>query len=260
MSRAAAPLSRPDSSIQAFAELNTALAINPNVPNAFYWRGQVYRRKGDIEHAIEEFSRAIAQAPQAERGSYFARGQLFIAKGEYARAIADFDRLLSFLPGNKEVQQQRQTAIAAQAELARVAPSKPAATGPGTVTVVPVRPVPGAVTVLPVRPAAPAAPSPSQQIDQAKQFINQGNYAAAVERLNQMLAGDPGNEMALRLRALSYERLGRLAEARNDLDDLLRLKPDDPPLLALRGITLAGPEAVRSGNGRRQSRDLARPE
>ena len=55
-----------------------------------------------------------------------------------------------------------------------------------------------------------------------------------------MLATDPRNEMALRLRAFSYMRLSRLAEARNDLNDLLKLKPDDAPLLALRGITAAG--------------------
>jgi tetratricopeptide (TPR) repeat protein len=54
---------------QALGELNTALALNPNVPGAFFWRGQAYRRKGDIDHAIEDFSCAIAQAPQTERGS-----------------------------------------------------------------------------------------------------------------------------------------------------------------------------------------------
>ena len=80
----------------------------------------------------------------------------------------------------------------------------------------------------------------NQQIDQSRLLINQANYVAALERLNQVLAGDPRNEMALRLRALAYMRLSRLAEARNDLNDLLRLKPDDALLLALRGVTAAG--------------------
>ncbi len=105
---------------QAMTDLNTALAMNPNAQNAFFWRGQVYRRKGDVDHAIEDFSRAIAQSPQTERASYFARAQLFSTKGDYARAIADFDKLLTLMPDNKEIQQQRQAAIAMQAELARV--------------------------------------------------------------------------------------------------------------------------------------------
>jgi len=213
---------------QALAELNAALALNPNVPGAFFLRGLVYRRKGDVDHAIEDFSRAIAQAPQSERGSYFARAQLFTAKGDYARAIADFDRLLSLVPDNKEVQRQRQAAVAMQAELARVATGQPGAT------------TAGATPAAPSQPPASGVASPNQQIDQARQLINQGNYAAAVERLNQVLATDPGNEKALGLRALTYSRLNRLAEARNDLDGLLKLRPDNAPLLAMRGLAEAG--------------------
>jgi tetratricopeptide (TPR) repeat protein len=185
----------------ALGELNTALALNPNVPNAFFWRGQVYRRKGDIDHAIEEFSRAIAQSPQNERASYFYRGQLFSTRGDYARAIADFDKLLSLAPDNKEAQQQRQAAIAQQAELAKVATKPPAPAAPG------------AVTAPPSPPAAAAAPSLNQQIDQARLLVNQGNFAVAVQRLNPLLAADPSNEAALRLRALSFMRLSQLAEA-----------------------------------------------
>ena len=59
--------------------INAAVAINPNVPGAFFWRGQAYRRKGDADHALEDFSRAIAQSPQTEIGSYYARGQIFSA-------------------------------------------------------------------------------------------------------------------------------------------------------------------------------------
>jgi len=97
---------------QALGDLNTAISINPNLPAAFFWRGQVYRRKGDVDHAIEDLTRAIIQAGGIDRASYLARAQLFTAKGDYARAIADFDKLLSVTPDDKAVQQQRQSAIA----------------------------------------------------------------------------------------------------------------------------------------------------
>ena len=64
--------------------------------------------------------------PQTERGSYYARAQLFSAKGDYARAVADFDKLVSLAPDNKEFQQQRQSAIAMQTELARATAKPPA--------------------------------------------------------------------------------------------------------------------------------------
>jgi len=105
---------------QALGDLNTAISINPNLPAAFFWRAQVYRRKGDVDHAIEDVTRAIIQAGGIDRASYFARAQLFTAKGDYAHAIADFDKLLSVAPDDKAVQQQRQSAIAMQTELARV--------------------------------------------------------------------------------------------------------------------------------------------
>src|SRR6266852_1616534 len=86
---------------QALGDLNTAISINPNLPAAFFWRGQVYRRKGDVDHAIEDLTRAIIQAGGIDRASYLARAQLFTAKGDYARAIADFDKLLSVTPDDK---------------------------------------------------------------------------------------------------------------------------------------------------------------
>ena len=113
--------------------------MSTTVQNGFYWRGQAYRRKGDIDRAIDDFSRAIAQAPQTERAAYNARAQLFIAKGDYARAIADFDKLLSLAPGNKTVQQQRQAAVAMQAELTKVHGAQPAPAASPNVAVSPRR-------------------------------------------------------------------------------------------------------------------------
>jgi tetratricopeptide (TPR) repeat protein len=235
---------------QAMTDLNTALAMNPNVQNAFFWRGQAYRRKGDVDHAIEDFSRAIAQGPQNERAAYFARAQLFSAKGDYARAIADFDKLLTLMPDNKEIQQQRQSAIAMQAELARVNVKPPA-----TAAAPPPSPVP--MATLPSQFPAPAPINP--QGNQIKQLIDQGNYAAAIERLNQLLAAEPHNEAALRARSLLYEI------------EPPRRSPQRPERIAhaetgRRGIighprhNVDEPVAVRSGHGRLRAGDFAGPE
>ena len=52
---------------KALTDLDTVIAINPSVPGGFFLRGQVYRRKGDAEKAIEDFTRAITQSPSADR-------------------------------------------------------------------------------------------------------------------------------------------------------------------------------------------------
>ena len=73
-----------------------------------------------MDHAIDDFTLAIARAPN-DRNALFARAQLFVAKGNYASAIADYDRLLATsCPTTGIVQQQRQSAVTMQAELAKV--------------------------------------------------------------------------------------------------------------------------------------------
>ncbi len=215
---------------QALGDLNTAISINPNVPGAFFWRGQVYRLKGDVDHAIEDLTRAIVQAGQVDRASYLARAQLFTAKGDYARAIADFDKLLSVAPDDKALQQQRQSAIAMQTELAKVRAGQPAAPSAEAVAAAP-----------PPQSTAPgAAPTPGAPLAEGKQLMAQRRYAEAVARFNQVLAADPHNEAALRFRAVSLFALNRFAESKADMDALITLKPNDAQLWATRGMTLLG--------------------
>jgi tetratricopeptide (TPR) repeat protein len=216
---------------QALGDLNTAISINPNLAAAFFWRGQVYRLKGDVDPAIEDFSRAIVQAGQVDRASYLARAQLFVAKGDYARAIADFDKLLSVAPDDKTFQQQRQAAIAMQTELAKVREGQPAAGPSGSVAVAP----PQQTTVPGTAPSS-AAPL----IEQGRQLMALRRYGEAIARFNQILAADPHNEAALRSRAISLFALSRFAESKADLDVLITLKPNDAQLLATRAMTSLG--------------------
>jgi tetratricopeptide (TPR) repeat protein len=219
---------------QALGDLNTAISINPNLPAAFFWRGQVYRRKGDVDHAIEDLTRAIIQAGGIDRASYLARAQLFMAKGDYAHAIADFDKLLSVTPDDKAVQQQRQSAIAMQTELATVREGQPA--------VPPQAPVQGPIAASPPQTVVPGTASPSAVplIEQGRQLMAQRRFAEALARFNQILAGDPRNEAALRLRSIALFALNRFAESKGDMDTLIKLKPNDAQLLATRGMTSIG--------------------
>lgn len=222
----------------AMADLNTAISINDTATNAFFWRGQAWRRKGDADRAIEDFSRAIAQNPSTDRVPYFARAQAFSAKGDYARAIADFDKVISIAPDDKAAQQQRQSAIAMQAELARIHDNPPAS-GLAART----------VAVAPAAPQAvqpPTGTAPAQLLDQARLLMAQKKFADVVSRLNPVLAADPNNEAALRLRAVALMASGRFAECRADIDAVLRLKPSDSEVLALRAMVSIATRQVNS--------------
>src|SRR6185312_12682208 len=241
----------------ALADLNTAISINAAVQGAYFWRGQVYRRKGDADHAIEDFSRSIAQARQTDLASYFARAQTFNAKGDYARAIADFDKVLAISPNGpvaQAAQQQRQSAVAMQAELAKVHDGQTPATASRQ------------AVAAPPPPATSAAPAPATAVDpskplssygageaipagvvvsalairEARQLMAQRKYADAVSKLSGVLSTDARNEDALRLRSSALMFLARFSDARNDVDEVLKQKPDDKQMLASRALASIG--------------------
>ena len=47
----------------ALKDLDQAIGINVAVPGGYYWRAQIWRRKGDTERALDDFSRAVTQTP-----------------------------------------------------------------------------------------------------------------------------------------------------------------------------------------------------
>jgi tetratricopeptide (TPR) repeat protein len=163
---------------QAMSALSEAIALNINTPNAFYMRGLVYRRKGELDHAIDDLTRAAVQAPPNDFGPYLIRGQLYSARGDYRRAIADFDKELSIVPGEKNALQLRQSTLALQAGIAS-SHDTPANSPPvAAVTRPPASPV------APAQAGSPAASSPKQSTDQAKQLVDQQRYADAVPLLS----------------------------------------------------------------------------
>lgn len=100
----------------------------------------------------------------------------------------------------------------------------------------------GPVIASPPQTTMPGTPPSSgvPLIEQGRQLMAQRKFGDAVTRLDQVLAAEPRNEAALRLRAVSLFALGRFAESNADMDALIRLKPDDAPLLATRGMTRLG--------------------
>src|SRR5258708_7893554 len=64
---------------------------------AYVRRGEAWRAKGDLNHAIADFTSAIGLGPDYF-SSYALRGRALYAKDELDRAIADYDQAIRFNP------------------------------------------------------------------------------------------------------------------------------------------------------------------
>ena len=83
------------------------------------------------------------------------------------------------------------------------------------------------------------AADPDILTDRARLFAAEGDYRAAERWLTYALDSDPGHLPARVFRATARRHLGRLAEARGDLERVLRLAPGHVPALLERGIMSA---------------------
>src|SRR5262245_14192945 len=64
---------------------------NPRDAVAYHNRGEAYSLKGDIDHAISDYTKAIVLDPNYAP-AYTGRGRAYVSKGDYVRAVDDVTR------------------------------------------------------------------------------------------------------------------------------------------------------------------------
>jgi tetratricopeptide (TPR) repeat protein len=85
----------------AIADYSKAISLNPDNIDAYGGRGNTYSFKGDSDSAIADYSQAISLDPNYATGAYYGnRAQEYLTKGDFAPALADFEQLLRFRPSN----------------------------------------------------------------------------------------------------------------------------------------------------------------
>ena len=82
---------------EAAADLDKALALDPESAEAHVLRGALYADRGDRTRAMQAVDRAIRLAP-GFGVAYMERGQLYAQAGNYDRALADADQAVRLLP------------------------------------------------------------------------------------------------------------------------------------------------------------------
>ena len=86
---------------RAIADYTKAIALDPNVALAYTNRGSAYYRKGEYERAIADHSKAIAIDPN-HANAYYNRGVAYEQKGDKDQAIADFRKVLEINPSDQD--------------------------------------------------------------------------------------------------------------------------------------------------------------
>jgi tetratricopeptide (TPR) repeat protein len=82
---------------QAFADLDRAIALDPNNARAFRERSNAYRSIGKLDSALADASEAVRLDPRDAK-AFDYRGDVFVDKGKYDRAIQDYDEALRLDP------------------------------------------------------------------------------------------------------------------------------------------------------------------
>jgi tetratricopeptide (TPR) repeat protein len=84
------PVPKKDENLrQAISSFNQAIALDPKVPAAYFYRGGAYHRLRELDKALADYSRAIELDPQ-HADAHEQRSHVWRDKGEKTRAEADY--------------------------------------------------------------------------------------------------------------------------------------------------------------------------
>ena len=206
-------------------------------------RGVARARLGDLDGAIDDYTRALDLAP-GDGDILFDRGNAWAAKGEYHRAMADFRRAAETDPRraqalfrNAAIELQREPNVTATPPLAAAppaaAPSPPPAperTAPAPAGTPPA-PEAGPATPEPAPTSAPP-PAPASEVAPEKGVPSTPAVAMAPPAASELDA------RALGSRALTRELQGDHAGALEDLRAAIVRETDPERLTGLRNLLL----------------------
>lgn len=89
-----------DEAIKIFTKV---LIMNPDHPDALYYRALAWAIKRDFDRAIVDFTKASEKHPN-DSDTLIGRGEAWQGKGKLKRALADFKKALSIDPDNPDYQ------------------------------------------------------------------------------------------------------------------------------------------------------------
>ena len=80
----------------ALADFQAAVDLNPTLADAHNGIAMIYVERHDQRRALEELNKSLSLKPTVE--AYFQRGQILEAQGDHKKAIEDYDRAIGEAP------------------------------------------------------------------------------------------------------------------------------------------------------------------
>jgi tetratricopeptide (TPR) repeat protein len=197
----------------AIRELDRALAMNGNLAEGYYFRGNAYDEKGNLDRAIEDYDAALRIKPDYIN-ALNDRGIAHRNKGNYDKAIEDYDAALKIKPDFHYALCNRGAAYYRKGNPDRAIEDYNAA----------IRIKPDFHEALYNRGVA---------------YKNKGNLDRAIEDYTAVLRIKPDYYRALLNRSVAYSDKGNLDRAIEGYTAALRIKPDLYQALYNRGIAYA---------------------
>ena len=227
----------------AIADLDEAIRLNPQDPEAFTSRGDAYARKAGLAHIVRDLSDLPVGAP------YF--GDLS-KKDEYARAIADYDHALRLDAAFQAALHGRALARLGSGEENRVEGDlllgglfqhMHRSQAPFLMRQVAMLLDSEMHTRMAAERFAPLdrairqnSNDPQLYLDRAWAFVNFGKLDFAIADYTQALGIDPDNAKAYIARAEVFRDRGEYDRAIADCNEAVRVKPNEFQGYALRGF------------------------
>ena len=206
-------------------------------------RGVARARLGDLDGAIDDYTRALDLAP-GDGDILFDRGNAWAAKGEYQRAMADFRRAAETDPRraqalfrNAAIELQREPNVTATPPLAAAPPAAAPSPPPA-----PERTAPAPAGTPPAPEAGPAtpepAPTPAPPPAPASEVAPEKGAPSTPAVAMAPPAAPELDARALGSRALTRELQGDHAGALEDLRAAIVRETDPERLTGLRNLLL----------------------
>ncbi len=210
-------------------------------------RGVARARLGDLDGAIDDYTRALDLAP-GDGDILFDRGNAWAAKGEYHRAMADFRRAAEADPRraqalfrNAAIELQREPNVTAAPRPRETVAAAPPAAAPSPPPA-PERTAPAPAGTPPAPEAGPATPEPAPTSAPPPAPASEAAPENGVPSTPAVAMAPPAapelDARALGSRALTRELQGDHAGALEDLRAAIVRETDPERLTGLRNLLL----------------------
>lgn len=179
---------------------NKLFASRPTSAVAFFNRGNAYYRRGYLDKAFADYTKALELKPNSA-GTYFNLGLVYYNQGELDNAIANYDKALEITPNSAEIYNNRGAAYYHKGDINRA--------------------------VIDYNTALELKPDMADVYnDRGNAYADQGDTDKAIADYTVALKIEPHSAEVYYNRGVAYKNKGDIDLAIADYTEAIRLRPD----------------------------------